>query len=79
MFRIHHRDVLVLFQNKKILYSIPLYYPDEISGNLNYLNLTVPTDKGLPKIEYSFSHPADFFKVPIPDEHPIVTKQGKLV
>ena len=79
MLRIHHRDVMVLFKSKKIIYSIPLWYPDEISGNMNYLNLTVPTDKGVPTIEYAFTHPSDFFKVPVPDEKCVVTKQGKLV
>jgi hypothetical protein len=70
---------MVLFTNKKIIYAIPLYYPDEIKNNLTYLNLTVPTDKGVPTIEYAFTHPSDFFKVPIPDEKPVVTKQDKLV
>ena len=75
--RIHHRDVMVLFKEKKIIYSIPLYYPQEISSNLNYLNLTVPSEKGTPIIEYSFTHPEDFFKVPAKAEHPILFEKLK--
>jgi len=63
---------MVLFKDKKIIYSIPLYYPQEISSNLNYLNLTIPTDKGVPIVEYSFTHPQDFFKVPTKAEEPEV-------
>jgi hypothetical protein len=71
MFRIHHRDVLVLFKEKKIIYSIPLYYPEEVSNSLNYLNLTIPA-KGVPIIEYRFGHPSDFYSLAIPPEKPIV-------
>jgi hypothetical protein len=71
MFRIHHRDVLVLFKEKKIIYSIPLYYPEEVSSNMNYMNLTIQP-KGVPTIEYSFAHPSDFYKVPIAAEKPLI-------
>jgi len=75
--RLQHRDVMVLFKEKKIIYSIPLFYPQEISSNLTFLNLTVPSDKSKPIIEYSFTHPEDFFKVPAKAEHPILFEKLK--
>ena len=71
MFRIHNRDVTVIFTGVKTIYCVPLYplyFADEKLGNMNYMNIIVE-NKGAPRIEYSVFHPTD---MPKPEDSPII-------